>query len=275
MIHVVTDSSADIPISLIEKYQIQVVPMIVRIDGQEYEEGVNITPQEFYQKMLTSQELPKTSQPAPNRFSKQFLQFIDAGETLCFTISSKLSGSYQSACLGKELSENKQVTVFDTLAGSLGHGLQVLMAAEMGKEGASLEKVLKKLEEYRHEMKFLILLDSLENIVKGGRLSRFQGSLAKLMNIKVLLHNVEGSAEILEKIRGHHHALQRLLDLVGERCADFSNRVVGITHVDNLEDASYLAAEIEKRYHPKDILINEMGSTIATYAGKAGVIVAF
>lgn len=275
MIKIVTDSSADIPNSLIEKYQIKVVPLTVRIDGQEYEEGVNLTPYAFYQKMYSSQELPKTSQPTPNLFSKQFQQLADQGETLCLTISSKLSGSYQSACLGKELSGNNQVTVFDTLAGSLGHGLQVLMAAEMGRNGISLDKILDRLEKYREEMKFLILLNSLENIVKGGRLSRFQGSLAKLLNIKVILHNVEGAAEIFEKVRGQHHALQRLLDIAGERCADFSDRVVGITHVDNLEDANYLASEIQKRYQPKDILINQMGPAIATYAGKAGIIVAF
>jgi len=275
MIHIITDSSSDIPNSLIEKYMIRVVPMTVQIDGQEYEEGIDLAPQEFYQKMFSSPELPKTSQPAPNRFSELFEQFIDAGETLCLTISSKLSGSFQSACLGKELSRNSHVTVFDSLAGSLGHGLQVLMAAEMGINGASLENILSKLEKYRQEMKFLIRLDSLENIVKGGRLSRFQGSLAKLLNIKVMLHNVDGSAEFLEKIHGHRHSLQHLLDLVGERCTDFSDRVVGITHVNNIEDASFLASEIQKRYHPKDILINEMGSTIATYAGKAGLIVAF
>lgn len=275
MIHIITDSSSDIPADLLKKYDIQVVPMTLRFNGREYEEGVDLTPSEFYQEMFSSQDLPHTSQPTPHSFAEHFKQFKDAGETLCFTVSSKLSGSFQSACLGKELSGNNQVTVFDTLAGSIGHGLQVLKAAEMAMNGARLEKILNRLESYRQDMKFLILLDTLENIIKGGRLSRFQGSLAKLLDIKVMLHNIDGQVEILEKIRGHQHSLQRLLDLVGERCADFSDRMIGITHVDNLKDASYLAAEIQKRYHPKAVLINEMGSTIATYAGKNGLIVAF
>ncbi|WP_425801513.1 DegV family protein [Desulfitobacterium sp. Sab5] len=275
MLHIITDSSADIPTTLIEHYNIHVVPLTLHINEQEYEEGVDITPQTFYQLMFASQELPKTSQPGPLRFAGVFKQFIGTGSTLCFTVSSKLSGSYQSACLGKELSGNAQVTVFDTLAGSIGHGLQVLKAAEMAMNDISLDKITAILTSYRQEMKFLILLDTLENIVKGGRLSRFQGSLAKLLNIKVILHNVDGNAEILEKLRGHQHALQRLIELIGERCADFSDRTIGITHVDNIKDASYLAGEIQKRYRPKNILINEMGSVIATYAGKAGLIVAF
>lgn len=275
MLNIVTDSSADIPTSLIDHYHIHIVPLTLHVNKREYEEGVDITPHEYYQLMFASQDLPKTSQPTPARFAEMFKQFIGNGHTLCFTVSSKLSGSYQSACLGQQLSGNAQVTVFDTLAGSIGHGLQVLKAAEMAMNGIRLDKIMCSLAVYRQEMKFLILLDTLENIVKGGRLSRFQGSLAKLLNIKVILHNVEGNAEIFEKIRGHQHSLQRLLELLGERCADFSDRIIGITHVDNAKDASYLASEIQKRYHPKDIIINEMGSVIATYAGKAGLIVAF
>ena len=145
----------------------------------------------------------------------------------------------------------------------------------MAQAGVSSDEIIAKLTQYRKEMKFLILLDTLENIVKGGRLSRFQGSIAKLLDIKAILHNVEGSAEILEKVRGRQRSLLRLITLVGERSSDFSNRIIGITHVDNLPDAQYIAREIMQRYHPKDIIINEMGSTIATYAGKSGIIVAF
>lgn len=194
---------------------------------------------------------------------------------MCLTISSKLSGSFSSAVLGKQIAGSNNVTVFDTLAASIGQGLQVIKAAELVNAGLSLEKILEFLHKMRDEMKFVILLDTLENIVKGGRLSRFQGSLAKLLNIKVVLHNVQGSVEILEKVRGKNKSLQRSVELLGERCADFSNRIIGITHVDNLEDAQSLAEAIKARYHPKDILIHEMGATISTYAGKAGLIVAF
>jgi len=275
MIQILTDSSADIPIPLLEKYNIHMVPLVIYVNGKEYDEGIDITPQEFYREMFASADLPKTSQPTPARFAQFFSKLSGQGKILCFTVSSKLSGSFGSANLGKELSGNPEVVVFDTEAGSIGHGLQVLKAAEMAQAGVSIDEILVQLHQYRKEMKSLILLDTLENIVKGGRLSRFQGSLAKLLNIKAILHNVEGSAEILEKVRGRQKSLQRVITLVGERCANFSNRVIGITHVDNFSDAQFLAQELAQRYHPKEIIIREMGSTIATYAGKSGLIVAF
>lgn len=274
MIHIVTDSCVDLPDSLLKKYDIRIVPLSISVNGKEYTEGVDITPQEFYQEMALSPELPKTSQPTPSRFAQVFQELSGAGKALCLTVSSSLSGTFNSANLGKELSNNNEVIVFDTMAASIGQGLQVLKAAELIRAGIPFENMLSQLEKMRDEMKFLILLDTLENIVKGGRLSRFQGSIAKLLDIKVILHNVMGNVEILEKVRGRNKSMQRVLGLIGERCQDFSDRIVGITHVNNLKDAEIIANEIDKRYHPKDVIINEMGATIATYAGKQGLIVA-
>lgn len=275
MIHIITDSSADIPDELLKEHNIRVVPLTIRVNGKEFTEKVNITPQEFYREMYKSDQLPQTSQPAPARFAQVFQELSGKGKILCLTISSKLSGSFDSAKLGQKISGNPHVTVFDTLAGSIGHGLQVLKAAELVREGLSFNTILGKLSKMREEMKFLILLDTLENIVKGGRLSQFQGSLAKVLDIKVILHNVEGKVEILEKIRGKNKSLQRLIKLVGERCRDFSGRTIGISHVDNLEDAQFIAAELEKHYQPEKIIVAEMGATIATYAGRSGLIVSF
>ncbi|HHV65167.1 MAG TPA: DegV family protein [Peptococcaceae bacterium] len=275
MIHVVTDSCVDLPAHLLKQYNIRVVPLSIRVNGKEFMEGVNITPREFYREMAASVQLPQTSQPTPAQFANVFKELAGKGKVLCLTISSKLSGSYGSAVLGKEIAGNSNVTVFDTLAASIGQGLQVIKAAQLINSGLSLEHVLEFLHKMREEMKFIILLDTLENIVKGGRLSKFQGSIAKLLNIKVILHNVKGSVEVLEKVRGKNKSLQRVIDLLGERCEDFSSKIIGITHVDNLEDAEHLAQEIKVRYQPQDVLVHEMGATISTYAGKAGLIVAF
>lgn len=138
-----------------------------------------------------------------------------------------------------------------------------------------MQDIIEKLKEYRKEMNILILLDTLENIVKGGRLTKFQGSVAKLLDIKVLLHGVEGAVEILEKVRGRKKFLQRVIDVIGERCSDFSDKIFGITHVDNEEDALFLKQAIMEKYRPKDVIINYMGSTMGTYAGKGGIIISF
>jgi DegV family protein with EDD domain len=274
MLQIVTDSSCDLPQELIDKHNIRVVPLLVNIQGESYLERVDITPQAFYKKMSQSLELPKTSQPPPAEFAEVFREMSRLGEVLCLTISSKLSGTYQSACLGNKLS-GMGVAVFDTLAGSLGHGLQILKACELGAAGHSVKEVLERLEIYRREMKILILLDTLENIVKGGRLSKFQGTLAKVLNIKVLLHSVQGEVVILEKVRGKKKFMERVLQTIYELRPDMSKGYVGITHFNNPGDVELIAGALRERCHPRDILINDMGTTMATYAGKGGIIIGF
>ncbi|MDP4083264.1 MAG: DegV family protein [Bacillota bacterium] len=275
MIKIITDSSSDLPYNLIEKYDITIVPLIIKLGHQDYLEGVDLTPKDFFTKMFSSDELPKTSQPAPSAFADVFSTFSSEHELLCLTISSGLSGTYQSACIGKELS-SANVTIFDTLAGSLGHGLQIIRAAELAQKGHTIEEIISNLSDYRKNMNIFVLLDTLENIVKGGRLSRFQGSLAKILNIKVILERVEGGkVEILEKVRGKKKAQRRALEIIRERKTDFTNITFGITHTGNVEEAEALKQELILQFHPKDILINYMGATMGTYAGKGGMIVSF
>jgi DegV family protein with EDD domain len=275
MLQLVTDSSCDLPEDLIKKYNIHVVPLVVNIDGESYRERVDITPKEFYKKMALSRNLPKTSQPTPAAFSDIFTELSHSGPVLCITISSGLSGTYQSACLGKDLS-GADITVFDSLGGSLGHGLQVLKAAELAESGLPLEEIVKFLEKYRSEMNILIMLNTLDNIVKGGRLSKLQGNLGKLLDIKILLHNNQAGKVVLQaKVRGKKKLMNMVLHEITRLCPDMTSVDVGITHFDNLEDAEFIKKELKEEYHARSVLINDMGITMATYAGKGGMIVAF
>lgn len=274
MVQLITDSSADLPKELIDKYNISIVPLTISIDGKEYLEGVNITPQEFYEKMNASKELPKTSQPSPSTFADTFKRLSSKGQLLCLTMSSQLSGTYQSACIGRDIS-HADVTIFDTLAGSLGHGLLIIKAAKLATEGLSVNKIIEALKECREHINILILLDTLENIVKGGRLDKFKGSIAKILDLKILLEGINGKVEISEKVRGKKKFLNRTIEIIGERKKDFSNTVIGITHVNNPDDVEFLKNEINKRYNPKDVLINYMGATMGTYAGNGGMIISF
>jgi len=274
LVKIVTDSSADLPQEIIQKYGISVVPLTVLIDGQEFQEGVNLTPLDFYCKMKSSQELPKTSMPSPQAFAAVFQELAKLGDVVCLSISSKLSGTYRSACLGSESFAGK-VAVFDTLSGSLGHGISVLKAAELAAQGVAKEEILQALELWRSKMDIFIILDTLENIVKGGRLSWVQGSLSKLLDVKVLLEGINGSVEVNEKVRGKRRALKRVLDIIAARRDNFSDAIFGVTHVDCPEDLAVITEEIENRFHPQRILVNYMGSTMATYAGDGGMIISY
>lgn len=274
MIHIVTDSSCDLPRELIERHGITVIPMSVDIGGAEFREGVDITPGQFYAKMASSPDLPKTSQPPPAAFEEAFEALAADGPVLCIDVSSKLSGTYQSACLAADLS-GADVTVFDTLNASLGHGLQVLKACELAEAGHTVPEIVAALATYRDEMNTLVLLNTLENIVKGGRLSRFQGSVGKVLDIRVLLNADEGEVVLLEKVHGHRRLLERALVRLQELHPDLSDRDVGITHFNNLADAESLRDSIAECCHPRAFIINEMGTSMATYAGEGGLIVSF
>ena len=279
MIQVITDSAADLPAEIVEKHNITVVPLTVYIDGKEYADGIDISTQEFYKKMAGTKELPKTSQPSAASFIKVFQELESKGELLCINISSKLSGTYQTACLARKLS-GVNVAVFDSWAATLGQGLQVIKAALLAEKGMSRDHIIQILTEYKKGLTHYVLLDTLENVVKGGRLSKFQGSLAKLLNIKVLLTGVEGAVVILDKIHGRKKAFQRIMERMGEKlreAKDIPTRLFGISHCNNLKDAEMLKSQIIKDFNVKDeqFIINEMGATIATYAGEGGMVISF
>jgi DegV family protein with EDD domain len=275
MLHLVSDSSCDMPEELIKRYNIQIVPLIVNIEGEFFKERVDITPKEFYSKMEMSRSFPKTSQPTPAAFAEVFTRLAQSGPVLCITISSGLSGTYQSACLGKELS-GADITVFDSLGGSSGHGLQVIKAAELAESGHSLKEIVVELEKYRSEMNILILLNTLDNIVKGGRLSRLNGNLGKLLDVRILLHNnKEGKVVLQAKARGKKKFMNLVLNEIMKLRPDMSTVDVGITNVNNLEDAEYIKKELIEKCQARSVFINDMGITMATYAGKNGMIVSF
>ena len=273
-LHVVTDSSCDLPKELLEAHGITVVPLEVDVDGQIFREGVDLTPQVYWAKLAQAAELPKTSQPSPAAWADTFDALTVTGPVLCITVSSKLSGTYQSACLARDLT-HADVTLFDSLTASLGLGLQVLRACELAEAGRTAAEVVAELTPYRDEMLTLVLLNTLENIVRGGRLNSFQGSLSKILDIRALLSSKDGEVVLLERVHGHRRLLERAVERACDRWPDMSGRDVGITHFDNLADAEALKKALTERCHPRDFIINPMGSSMATYAGAGGMIVSF
>lgn len=275
MLHIVTDSCCDLSREYIDDNHIHVVPLTVMIDDKEYLDGVDIEPLDFYHRMAEARHLPKTAQPSPAAFAKVFEELSAPGdEILCLTISAKLSGTYQSATIAREMT-GARVSVFDTKAATLGQGLQVMKAAQLAGQGYSASAAVEELTSFRDAQNILVMFDTLDNIIKGGRLGRTQGLFAKIANIKVILQAEEGEVVPLEKVRGKQRFLTRPLEIMGERVQDFSDRIVAISHVDNPQDVDYFAEEIRRRYNPKDIIINLAGPVISTYAGKGGVIISF
>lgn len=272
MVKIVTDSSCDLPENVINELDIRMVSMNVDVDGVEYKERINLEPHEFWEKMRHSVNLPKTSQPSPLEFEEEFLKIEKEGNTpLCITISSNLSGTYQSALMASKMMK-EEITIFDSLAGSLSHGVQVLKAARMARDGANKEEILEELTKYRKTVKIIIPLFTVENIVKGGRLNKLQGGVVKLLNIKVIAEGIDGAVEVRKKVRGRKRFIEEISNII-QTLKPESYKILGITHVDNMEDAQRFKSEMEQLYD-NEIIINDMGPVMATYAGEKGLILA-
>lgn len=276
MIHIVSDSSCDLPDEYLAAHHIPIVPLTIIFPDAEYREKIDITPEEFYKKMTSSNTLPKTTQPSPAAFLKVFEETASPGdEILCITISSKLSGTFQSANVAKTMT-SIPVTVFDSLAASSGHALQVMKAVDMRDKGCSMAEIVDALSEFRQHMTIFVYLQTLENIVKGGRITRFQGTVASIMNIKLICEGIEGEVVPLEKVRGNKRAVERLISLIGERGnGNLSNTTVCITHAQNLQDAELIKTEIINRYNCQNVLIYPVGPTVGAYTGIGGLVITF
>ncbi|HEY3316331.1 MAG TPA: DegV family protein [Bacillota bacterium] len=276
-VKVVADSAADLPREIVEGLDIRIVPLTVRFGDEEFVEGRDLDPAEFYRRMEASPSLPKTAQPTPAQFAKAFTEAHEASGgdgVFCVTISSGLSGTYQSANLGKEMS-GRPVVILDSLAASLGEGVLAFRAAEAARDGLRLQALTGLLTKLRDELTVLIGLETLENVVRGGRLSPVKGFVAQLLNFKAILHNIDGRPVPLERVRGTRKLLEHLVELVGERGRDLADKVIGITHADNLAAAIELRDRLMERFRPGRIIVSQMGPTLGTYAGKGGLIIAF
>ncbi len=272
---IITDSSCDLPKELIERHDIIVVPLNIEIDEKSYLDGIELSHHDFYDKMAKSSTLPKTSQPSPHSFIEAFKEAAKKKkDILSVHLSSKLSGTFETAALARELF-GEEVHIFDSLSGSMGLGLQVLKACKLIEEGLDFNGVIEKLKEYRDQLKVYVYLETIENAVKGGRVSRTKEIIANLLNVKVVVHVEDGYVKILKSLRGKKKAINFMMDKLAEQQETIKDKVIGITHCDCLEDAIALKDEIMKRFNPENVIITTMGPVIGTHAGHGGLLVTF
>lgn len=277
-VKIITDTSCDLPQEEVDKYNIDIIPLKITFeDGTTYLDRVEITSSLFVNKMTRSKVLPKTSAPDPDTFVSSFEQGLrQCGEVLFISLSSGLSSTYQIAVLAAKMLGSNNISIFDSLTASLGTGIAAVKAARMAAMGLNVHTIVDKLTSIRQTREVLFTLDTLDNVVKGGRLSRFQGMAGTMLNIKPILRgNSEGIPEIVEKVRGRNRAIHRLADMLGEiQGLDVAEKMIGVSHVNCPEDAAKLVREIADRYQPKEkVMVSEMGATIGTYAGVGGLMI--
>lgn len=272
-IRIVTDSGADLPEDVIARYGIQVVPLSMELNGKVYQDGV-IFGKEFYDLMDQAAELPRTSCPPPQAFADVFTKMPTEDQIICILLSSKISGTYQSAQLGGEMAQ-RDVCFIDSKAATMGEGLLAVYAAEMAKLGQSVQEISHELQQYVEKLKVLISLDTARNLVKSGRLGKMAGSLVSMLNLKLLLTNNDGEISFLTKVRGKKLIFQRLMELMEVHRQSLEGAFIGISHADNLPDAETIRQAILQRFNPREVIMNYMGSCMGSHAGRGGLTISF
>ncbi len=277
-IKIITDSGSDLPLDYIEKYNVSVIHLPVHF-GHELMPADTDT-KTFYAKMSESKELPTTASPSPNEFLEAFKQVEEGTDIMVICMSSNISSTYQTALIAmemyKEEGHTNAIEVIDSKNFSGGLSLIVGLAAKWSLTCSSLQELKEKVLQQIDEVHAFFTLDTLENVIKGGRLNRLSGAVASVLNIKLLLKiSEEGTVEVVEKTRGLQKALNRLLARLDEKQYDYEKAAIAIVH----SNCEKLALEIKERIlqkHPfKEVLLSSMGPVMGTYAGEGGIGVAF
>ena len=268
---IVTDSSCDLPQHLIERFKIAVAPLVVRFGPEVYQDG-DLSREEFWERAAGPHH-PYTSQPSVGVFEQLFEKLIAQGkQVLCLTITGRHSGTFNAASVAAQRFGDA-VRVFDSLSLSLGLGLQVLAAAQAARAGRSMEQILGLAEDMRARMRVMIVLESLENLRRGGRADGFIAivdRMTRALNIRPVIDVVDGQLRLLGVARSIQGGLRRVTDLV-ERLRPLEHlAVVHTRRHDRAEDIAQQLAQCTG-FPRERVWVRETGVVLASHAG-AGVI---
>jgi DegV family protein with EDD domain len=267
-VKVVTDSTADLPESLVRKHHLTVVPLHVHFGEEDYRDGVDIWASEFYHKLETGGVLPHTSQPSPGDFLQVYERLTsDGSEVVSIHLSRVLSGTHQSAELARHLLPKPAVTVVDSTSASLGLGLIVLEAARRAEEGAGREEVAEAARRASRRFVLFFVVDTLEYLQKNGRLGRASAFLGSLLNIKPLLTLEDGVVTPVEKVRGKGKALGRMFDLLQERVGRKPTRAA-VVHADRPDEALGAVEQLKQQFNlVEPPVVGDIGPVIGSHVG--------
>ena len=263
-IQIVADSACDLSPELVQRYDIRIVPLSVTIGDEHYTDGVDLTADEFYHKLRTMDVLPRTSQPAPGRFAEVYREAVDAGkQVLSIHIASKLSGTYQAACLAAEMVDSDSIVVIDSETVSMGAGLMVLAAA---RRSGSLAEAQEAMVKVKDTLGLLFIPDTFEYMEKNGRIGKAASLAGSLLQIKPVLTISRGTDDVVEKLRGRKRARRRLLEIFREQVGE--NKVhVTVLHADAEEEAREMLEEVQQTVDCAETYFTWVGPVIGAHAG--------
>lgn len=272
---VVTDSTSYIPENMVQQYEITVIPQILNWEGESLLDGVEISSEAFYARLSSAKELPTSAQPSPGQFMEAFEQLKETAESIvCIVISDQLSGTLDSARAAALSVSELPIEVIDSRSTSMGLGMLVIVAARMANEGHSHNQIAEAIRSLIPHQRLLFVVDTLEYLHKGGRIGGAQRLLGSVLSIKPILHIEYGRIEPLKSVRTKKKALNRLLDLVEEHTAGWTEIHAAVVDATAPDTADYVFEKLSQTIKPTEIIRAGLSPVVGTHAGPGAIGVA-
>lgn len=269
MVHIITDSTSDLTVQEAEALNVRLIHMRVIFEDGVYTDGVDITKEEFYVKQAEAKVLPKTTQLNPQEYYDAFQPLLaDGGEVVAILVSSKLSGSFQSACIAREMLEEagERLHLVDSLNATLGEGLLVREAVRLRDAGKSAAGIVSELEELRGRVRFVAFVGTLKYLKMGGRISASTAMMGTMLHISPVVAVVNGEVKAVGKVRGSQKILAYTLDFVREYPVD-TRHCVMFGHSLCQETMEAYRDKVAEALGIRDHAWDELGAVIGTHAG--------
>ena len=271
---IVVDSCCDLTEEMKSKLDIELVPLTLQLDDVDYLDDENLDVDKYIEAMRNASSI-KTAAPSPKLFMDKF---EEAKEVFCVTLSGKLSATYSNACLAKTMVLEKGerlIHVFDTKSAASGETLVALKIQECIDKKMTFQEIVDNVTKYISEMNIFFVLESLDNLIKNGRISKLKAMIASAFSIKPVMQGVNGEIDIYKKVRGLKKAYSELIDAIAENSSNIEEKILVITHCNCLERAKEIKNKIVERYKFKDILIVSARGLSSTYENEGGIIISY
>jgi DegV family protein with EDD domain len=268
MVKIIADSTCNLAAEVLAKHDVRVAPITIQFGNETYEEGIDIDRDVFYRKIEEMGIIPTTSQPTPAWFSRYYKELAAQGhQILVITITSKLSGTYQSAVLAKAMAPEADVEVFDSESISLGTGWMVLEACQMAEAGRDRAAILSRLEKIRAGGYLFLTPATLKYLQMSGRVGKLQGAVASMLNVKPIIALVDGILEAGEKVRTRGKAVERLLELIEEAVGTSDPVNLAVIHARAPEEAQDLLGKAKAKFNCREVLVGDLVCSLAVHGG--------
>lgn len=275
-IKIITDSTSDITQLEAKEKSITVIPLRVRFDETEFKDGVTLSSEEFYKKLQEAKNLPVTSQPSPDEFLTHFEEAKKSGDSvIVITLSSTLSGTYQSAMLAKSMCEYENIYLIDSQTVTLSLKLLVNYAIKLRDEGLSIDKIVTELEDAKKRIKLFAIVGTLEYLKKGGRLSSTAAIAGTLLGIKPIVKVEDGIVGMAAKARGTNSAFSKISSLIEETGGMDMSMPYTLGYSGSPESLDAFQPFIEKSFNLSNSPISIIGATVGVHAGPGACGIAY